>query len=213
MASVHLRLAVCAGAGMMPRQQAGQKGFTLVEMIIAITILGLTMALAYAALHVVNRTMSTVSVVQSDVEALRTTYHVLRHHLARSTTPDDKTTFRGQENSLTFFAPVPMRALGGGSLYRFYLHQKINQQSQNQLLLTYSSVDLQGEGKATTQVLAVLNGTLKFTYMADFSEISEGSWRNSWGSGNLPHLVRLQLISDSNEFWPEQVIQLHHAGT
>lgn len=188
-----------------------QKGFTLVEMIVAITILGLTMALAYAALHVANRTMSTVSVVQSDVEALRTTYHVLKHHLSSSTVSDSGGVFRGQQTALTFFAPVPMRALGGGSLYRFHLHQKNIDGSQNQLLLTYSPVSQQGEDKETTQVLAVLNGTIKFTYRGDFLDMSEESWQESWVRPNMPQLVRLQLIGDSKAFWPEQVIQLHHA--
>ena len=83
-----------------------QKAFTLIEMVIAITILGVTLALAYASLHVANRSMHAVANVQAEVEALRATYFLLNRHLSQA---DNRTamdvSFNGEQDEISFFAP------------------------------------------------------------------------------------------------------------
>jgi len=195
-------------------QLAKQNGFTLVEMVIAITILGVTMALAYAALHVVNRTMSSVSRVQTEVEALRTSYFVLSRHLSQARNQDlQGQSFQGYNDQLTFYSSVPMRALGGGRIYRFQLYQKYLADDVTQLLLSYASTGEQLDNDATTQVLAQYSGHAYFSYYADSQDETGEQWQDSWFQPGLPQLVRLRLDDNASAPWPEQVVRLRYAVT
>lgn len=207
--NVRWSLKACAGVSHL----AKSKGFTLIEMVIAITILGITMALAYAALHVANRTISSVAKVQSDVEALRSTYFLLARHLSQASNRGlENARFQGRRNGLTFYSVVPMRALGGGRVYRFRLYQKQASDSLKELVLTYSPADPSHGGEQSSQVLAQFEGHLRFSYLAQSNDDVNESWQDSWNRSGLPQLVKLQLVDDAALFWPEQVVQLHYAG-
>jgi len=187
------------------------RGFTLIELIVAITILGLVMALAYAAFHVANRSMSSVSLVQQDVEELRTLNNILTRHLSRSSNQISEVLFRGENDELSFSAMVPIRATGGGRPYHFRLFQK-QAGELTQLLLTYSDGGLSNEEKATSLLLAEYEGNIRFFYLTSPADTAEDLWQESWHSYRLPFLVKLQL-DDSSKFWPEQVVQLRYAGS
>ena len=182
-------------------------------MIIAITILGITMALAYAALHVANRTIKSVAGVQSEVEALRTTNFLLKRHLSQSSNRNlEDGGFQGDRDELTFFTEIPMRAYGGGRVYRFRLHQRRISEIHQRLMLTYAPVELSPGDESATQVLAEFEGDIRFSYLSSLNDDGEAVWQDAWMQAGLPQLVKLQLVNDDSVFWPEQVIQLRYAG-
>ena len=185
------------------------KGFTLVEMIVAITILGLVMALAYAAFHVANRSMSSVSRVQQDTEELRTINNILTQHLSRASNQITDVLFLGESNELSFSAMVPIRATGGGRPYHFHLYQKQTGE-MTQLLLTYKAADFTNEEETTTLSLAEYKGNIRFFYLTSSADNAEEQWQESWRSYRLPVLVKLQF-DDSSTFWPQQVVRLRYA--
>jgi general secretion pathway protein J len=190
-----------------------REGFTLIEMVIAITLLGITMALAYAALAVANQTTTRVAKVQSEVEALRTTYFFLKRHLSQASNQGvSGGNFFGSTDQLSFYAAVPMRAMGGAKPYRFTLYQQAKNDSLNQLMLSYAPVSEEMIEAQRSQVLAEYSGKLEFSYFSGNADDSDAQWLDNWSGAGLPQLVKLKPAEDASLSWPEQVIQMQYAG-
>lgn len=192
---------------------ANSKGFTLIEMIISITILGITMALAYAALRVATSTTMKVGAEQEKVEELRTTDSFLRHYLSQATDNGASgVSFLGQRDGLTFYSTVPLRSLGGGRKYRFRLFQEDNGAEETRLMLSYAPADEVTDDEPEKQVLATYAGQIRFSYLDAAAGVAENIWQDAWQQTGLPFLVKVRARNGSSLDWPEQVVPLRYAG-
>ena len=96
------------------------KGFTLLELLVAITVLGVLMSLAFGALRIGSRSLST-GINRADLnEEMRATSDFLRRQFAQLTTMtwndgvEEKIVFGGNPNSVIFVAPAPEASPGAG---------------------------------------------------------------------------------------------------
>jgi len=198
-----------------------QGGFTLLEMVIAITLLGIMMALAYGALRVGNRSWSAVSEVQDANEEFRAGYRFLRRQLGQALRPreqaegdakgdDSALTFEGEAESISFVAPLPVHTWGGGGLFRFTLRFEQTGDGQR-LWLRYAPYPPEGAAEDSV-VLAAQVSEGRFSYFGRTDEADEPGWYEAWRqSGRLPLLVRLEMQGGGQNGWPALVIALRNA--
>jgi general secretion pathway protein J len=191
------------------------KGFTLVEMLIALTLLGITLSIAYGSLAVANKTTKLVRDSHQETESLRTSFFFLSKYFSRLDTGEiDSKTLSGTQHELFFTANVALNLTGGSALYHFRLHQNYTPNAKTQLILTYEPANGSSQGLKVEQVLAEYRGKLLFSYNISPTK-SDGSllWLDSWSDLKLPARIKIFMQSDNINKWPTQVFRLTHVSS
>lgn len=100
-----------------------QAGFTLLEILVVISLLGLLLGLVGSALVAANRAVAKAQHSSARLDELRATQRFLRQSLsqvlplsAATGNGAHTTTFEGNAGSVLFFAPLPSSV--GGGIYR-----------------------------------------------------------------------------------------------
>lgn len=110
---------------------ASNKGFTLVELLIALVLTGLVMVLLFASLRIGSRSWETVDTRQEQVSEQYQLQQFLRRLVAkakdekvRSTGGSVQVAFKGESGELIFVAPSKLGDQSSGLLwYRLYLSE------------------------------------------------------------------------------------------
>lgn len=198
------------------------RGFTLVEMMIALTLIGLAMTIAFAGLRFASRSWERSDQLVTDLEQVRTAFSVIRRQLvhAQPVRPDDSSRdvlFSGGSRSLEFVAPPPSQDGRMAGLYRYRL-RFVESGDGRSLLLEYRpyrpGVD---HGWRQADEPSVLIQTLadgRFSYFDENENSGRGEWQRQWAkSERLPRMVRLELkMPDGVPAWPAMVASLPVIG-
>ena len=93
-----------------------QSGFTLVELLLAVTLMAMLLGLAYGGLRAATRASDSGQEQLEDTLNLRVTHQFVRRQLnqmqplafdATGETPQDRVVFSGDSSHIRFFAPMP----------------------------------------------------------------------------------------------------------
>ncbi len=200
------------------------RGFTLLELIIAITLSGLIMVLAFSAMRLAISSWRTVESVDASLEELQVVQGFLRRQLeqARSMTrtnqSEQNTTLKGNARALNFIAPMPGSRLGVWGLYRFTL-AFVPVDSGTNLQITYWLALPPADpdriaGEAQTRILLRDLESGAFSYYGTPTAKEPATWHDEWASdASLPQLVRVRLLSrDKANYWPDLIIPVHARG-
>ena len=183
------------------------RGFTLVEMLVALTIMAVVLGLLTNSMRFSLKTTEVVESNISAVESMHQAQRALRRQLQmavpirRADSNDgDELEFTATQKELQFIAPLPGLAAGGG-LYRITLRVENDVTiggSDGRLMMTFNS-SLDGPepqlGPEGSQEIVLLDGfsDAGFSYL-DTRRVSPGEWTNDWNHGDrLPDLVRLRV--------------------
>jgi general secretion pathway protein J len=197
----------------------------LLELIIAITLAGLIMILAFSAMRLAMRSWTTVESVGTTVEELGVVEGFLRRQLAqarrvtRSSETDQNTSLLGSARSLNFIAPMPGRQLGVWGLYQCLL-QFVRADTGIDLQITYW-LDLPpteagpAAWKDQTRTLLKDLAAGEFAYYGKLDPDEPAAWHDEWQSdASLPQLVRIRLYSNHQQTqWPELIIAIQAQGS
>jgi prepilin-type N-terminal cleavage/methylation domain-containing protein len=162
-----------------------QPGFTLLEVVLAMSVLALITAICYAAFHLAIRAIERGEVAVTTAQRLRATSDVLRqirstmYRLEKNGDGDTYPYFRGTATSLSFDTNLRMQGGGGATRVSYYL-------LDNPVRLVVSESDLtaraprRGDQDAAAPqsfTATLLEGfrTLNFTYYD-----SEGNRHAEW---------------------------------
>ena len=198
------------------------RGFTLVELQIAIVIMAMISLLLLGALRLTSQTWGKVSARQDAAEHQFLLSQLLRRHLSnarffkvRLSSGETVDTFMGGQDYLHYVAPFP-RFINDGELYWWTLKIAWDESHQQEvLLLDYqpfnSSVSVAWDGDATIfiegqssqrLVLEPNIDQLALTYYGDISGGSSGAasggeeaWHKEWPAGDLSVSAVPQLLS------------------
>ncbi len=160
-------------------------GFTLLEVILAMTTLALITAICYGAFHLAIRAIERGEVAVTTAQRLRATSDVLRqirstmYRIEHNRDGDPFPYFRGTATSLSFDTNLRMQGGGGATRVSYYL-------LDNPVRLMVSETDLGARGarrrdpedtagQSMTAMLLEGFRTLTFTYYD-----SEGNRHGSW---------------------------------
>ena len=214
------------------------RGFSLVELQIAIVIMAMISLLLLGALRLTSQTWRSVTARQDAAEKQFLLSQVLRRHLSAAhfekiklSTGERVDSFLGGRDYLHYVAPFP-RFFNDGELYWWTLKITWDDDYQQQVLvLDYQVFDpalelsWDGDSSITSEggvsqrlVLAAHIDTLTLAYFGA-SDGEEAQWRDTWLAEQLsapavPQLLRLQMVpleSDVYQVWPDMVLALSHA--
>lgn len=180
-----------------------QRGFTLLEMMVALTILGMMTVLIVTLLPAGITGAARVSAISGNIGQIRDVQQLLRRQLTtmppltRRDAHEDRLLFSGREQVLTFPA-YPLSGQGGIAPILITLRL---QTREKRIALLYL------QGREERELLSGINDG-EFSYYGVLPPEVAPRWHGAWSnSGRLPQLVRLTLRpADERQFWPELII-------
>jgi general secretion pathway protein J len=188
-----------------------QRGFTLVEMLVALSVAALLVSLVYGSVRVGQRSAAALGVQAEEAEVMRIGWEFLRQAIAQARpmadpdNPRDPSSFDGQPDRLIFVADMPAY-IGIGGLMRIDLSRKATADGY-QLLLTrrhQNETPIAASGEPDQQAVLVQNlDHLAIAYFGQQGRSPAPAWHSSWDSvGNLPNLIRISVKPAAAPSWP-----------
>lgn len=186
-------------------------GFTLVELLIAISLLGLISVVTYSAIWTASLSLRTVGERVERNDEQRVTQELLRQTLSQAravlTTHEGlmQVLFTGEQHTLSFVSLAPLQRGSAGGLYYYRCTLHDGGDGRHTLQLAYWQF-LAGVELDVTQ--APLGQSLLLEEVARFSLSyygraepgGEGRWMDEWPrTDTLPQLVRVEVQQSGEE--------------
>lgn len=193
-------------------------GFTLLELLIAMTILGFMMTLLFGALRLSGRSwdagerraghVTHAALLQAFLwRELR-----LIHPFRWKNQVDAALAFRGEADRLRFVAPIAAQA-GGGGLFLLALElERTPGKDSRRLILKRAlpqpvSKDFAALEQAEQVVLAEEISALNLSYFGPDDKSADPQWQDRWTDRKrLPYLIRLRLKFDNGRDGTDLVV-------
>jgi len=198
----------------MPKQYK-ITGFTLIEVMIAMTLLSLMVALLFGSLKTSAESWNKGETKIAEVNEKAVVYQFFKRHLP-SIRPlwDDfseeerQFSFQGERYKLQFVSVFP--ASTGRKGFQLFEIVFDDNEGQVKVLLTpfYPAVD---EKLWEEEEVILLDHVeeFKISYFGTESMDSNGVWVDSWREKeNLPRLIKIEIKLDKPGFWPEMIFPL-----
>lgn len=188
------------------------RGFTLVEMLVALSVSALLVSLVYGSVRVGQRSARALGVQTTQAEVMRIGWQFLHNALARArAVPDpsdnqDRTGFQGMSNVLSFVADMPAY-IGLGGLMRITLEIE-ETDTGRQLVLSRRSIDITSdlppEDNVERAVLVESLDTLAITYFGQIKGDAAPAWYGNWDNTHrkLPNLLQISVEPTGGPAWP-----------
>jgi type II secretion system protein J len=194
-----------------------QRGFTVLELLVSISILALLMVFLFGAVRVGTRSQRAVSDVVDRTEQITAVHRLLRAQLAvalpigAETSRDRAISFEGRRDSVDFVAP-PTEALTTMALQRLSIGIDEDRTRRRDLVARwqpYVGGDRRVIGEPRVSVLLDGIASAEFAYYGRATAIEQPAWQDSWYRADaLPELVRLSLRFQDGSLMPALVVAL-----
>lgn len=204
-----------------PRQVS--KGFTLIEVLIALTLLSIMIVLLFTSLKICADSWEKGENKINNVNQIAVVYNFFQHHLATAkplftNTPagEKRFSFQGQAQSLQFVSSFPASAGKLGlQLFSINLQEEDNDQAINVSLIPFVTLS-EDEEPGNKEEVTLINhvSSFKVAYFGAESATGEGTWFDEWiDKETLPKLVKINIALANDMFWPEMIVDLKVTGT
>lgn len=202
------------------RGRLRQVGFTLLELLIAMTLLGLILVLLFGGLRLGVRSWDAAQQQVDNMNSVRSLENFLRREMSQANPyrwksgTGQRLAFLGERNRLSFVAPMSPR-VGGGGLH--VVSVEIGQAGQarrmvwKNLPVSTRMQDFSALAQAPEMVLAAAElGDVEDIWLSYFgreSDSAEPQWFDRWeNSARLPLLIRVQARLARGGHWPDFVV-------
>jgi len=193
---------------------SGARGFTLVELIIALSLTAMIAAFAYGGLHLGMRGWDRAGQMASSSDEARVAWTFIRARLsqarpvARVEQDESRIQFEGHADRVRFVAPAP--AQQGAGLYVYALRVE-----EDSLWLDYGLYlpDLDApSAEPPRRLIQGLDGRPVFSYFGAARPDDDPRWHDGWDRHDrLPERVRVELRV-AGEAWPAWIIPIRAGG-
>ncbi|MBX3690810.1 prepilin-type N-terminal cleavage/methylation domain-containing protein [Dokdonella sp.] len=204
------------------RMPARPRGFTLIELMLAILLLAVMLALAYGGIRSAVKSMHTGEALIDRVNRMRVAQEFIRHQVSR-TLPlpfgQDESTgvnfmFQGEGDFMRFVAPMPGYLSRGGSYVQTL--ELTNTRNGKHLLFFHSMLNGYDPKKLRSDdpdpvVLMDQIESGRFEYRKLDADGKLGDWSDDWEDpGFTPMMVRIRLKMRPEALvdWPDMEIPL-----
>ncbi|MFI3154679.1 MAG: prepilin-type N-terminal cleavage/methylation domain-containing protein [Methylococcaceae bacterium] len=200
-----------------------QYGFTLIEVLIAMTLLSIMVVLLFSSLRICAQSWEQGENKITEVNEVAVVYNFFQRHLSSAiplwddfTKKEERTfSFQGKKQSLQFVSAFPASA-GRSGMQLFSIEQQ--QEDDEQVIkVTLTPFFPAAEGEEWQSEEVVL-----LRHVSDFSlsyfgvavdDGGENSWQDEWLERDAqPQLVKISISTENGVFWPEIIIELKVAG-
>lgn len=195
------------------------EGFTLLEMLVAISLLGIILALAYGGLRIGIRSADRGERFIERADRMRSAQTFLRGQIGRvlaltiQEKDAERDVFMGEDKKMTFVAAMPGYLGRGGPQIQSVWLERADQGLE--LLFDHRLLE-EPEGQSDRQPVLLLDhirdGHFEYLPVAASRESEQQDWTSEWDLPNAtPGLVRIVLDLDPalNQVWPELLVALH----
>lgn len=205
----------------MKRAANRQRGFTLLELLIAITLLGMILVLVFAGLRLGVRSWDSAQASVDSMNTVRAIEGVLRRELTQvypyrwKKGLPQRLAFQGERYRVSFVAPLPARIDGGGL---FAISVDLEQTGREkrivwkQVPVSSEMEDFSALSDAKENVLAETKGEGKaeevwLSYFGPQTDGADPTWSDHWDNTKaFPSLIRVQVTLTGGEPWPDFVV-------
>ena len=195
-----------------------ERGFTLIEILVAVTLLGLLMAALFGGVRLGVRAWEASGTRLDDSARLTAVQDFLRErltqaHLSEATvaTIETRRAFRGEPDRLSFVTLMPEH-LGAG-FERMVLALSAADDGAD-LSVEWWPADLGDDPGAArdavrSRVLLAHVAELRLAYFGQLEARQPPTWSETWTQPNLPLLVRVQLGFPDRDgrSWPDLIVR------
>jgi general secretion pathway protein J len=191
-------------------------GFTLVELLIAVTLLGLLMVMLFGGLRFGTRAMTAASGTVERTAEVANAYGFLREALgnaepllADGSTPQPPVRFDGDEHRIRFVMLAPTQLEPGG--FRVIDIGVDDPPAPPRLLLRWGDAPRGGDSAAAIPPSVLLDRVYEvdFAYFGVLTDGEDPAWHLSWQSAkSLPRLVRMHVTLADRRPLPDLVVAL-----
>lgn len=195
-----------------------QRGFTLLELLIGMVLLGLILTLLFGGLRLGAKSWDSGEKRADDAAQLRAIHGFMRRELSQvfpwrwKKEVDSRLAFLGAADAVSFVAPLPSQVSGGG-LYLLALELERGVEGERLIMkrtLTDSAAkDFSGLEQGEKSLLAEHIDKMSIAYFGSTTPESEPDWQDKWDDPQrLPLLVRIQVKLNDGRDWPDLVVPL-----
>jgi general secretion pathway protein J len=209
------------------RKRGGALGFTLLEMLVGLTLLGVLLILIYSALNIGLRAWDTGDQRASEASHQRIVQSFLRRELGQvfpirwRGIPESKIAFEGAKKELKFVTALNLgAAVKEGGLQWGHLYLADDPEAgpdgrrRQSLFLKREVFDLQakdwdglGSAKPTRLIAGVKE--IEIAYFGAENDTSDPKWVDEWNQPlRVPLLVKISIKTDLGRDVPELVVAL-----
>lgn len=198
-------------------------GFTLIEVLIAMTLLSLMVVLLFSSLSIGAKSWQQGETKIADVNEVAVVQQFFNHHLAHAVPqwndfdPEKERvfSFQGKQDSLQFVSAFPASAERSGLQLFDLKFQEKNKQRFLEVTLSPFFPLTEGEEFFEDTVELVTNvARFELSYFGLNDETGEYGWQNQWlEKEQQPRLVRILLELEDGRFIPEIIVALKVNGS
>lgn len=185
------------------------RGFTLLEMLLAVSLLVLLAALAYGTLRLGVRGWESAGEHTDQDDALRVAWPFLHEAISGAITqrtPRGELRFDGQSQALTWIALLPSQFAHGPQELTLQLDSA--SQNPHPRLLLQARPPAEPDAPAQQAVLVDAVADLDIRFQA-----ADGQWLDTWqAQRQLPQLVRVDVTPVGRAPWPPLIAHPFMAG-
>jgi general secretion pathway protein J len=198
------------------------KGFTLIEVLIAMTLLSIMVVLLFTSLKICAQSWEKGENKMSEVNEVAVVYNFFQRHLPSAmplwndfNEAEEKTfSFQGKKQSMQFVSVFPASAgKTGMQLFSIEPQQQDNEQVIKVVITPFFPV---AEGEEWHKEEAVLLRHVNNFTLSYFGVLEDGtgsSWQEEWlAKTSQPQLIKININTKNGIFWPEMIIELKVAG-
>lgn len=198
------------------------QGFTLIEVLIAMTLLGIMVVLLFSSLRIAAESWNSAESRTVAVNKKAVVYQFFKHHLAsirpvmlpipaESEGAEPQIAFQGYPQRMLFVAPLPASSARKGWQI-FDIAPDPNQISRIMVGLS----PYQPNTVVNPEKVPLLDHIKSFSFAyfgATDNSPGTGVWQDQWvGINQLPRLIRVRIQLEDNSFWPDMLFAVRING-